>query len=313
MRILHLDSNHEILASLLEAAGHTNVFDHTSSKEEVQDQLHEYDGLVVRSRFPIDDQFLSHGKNIKVIGRVGAGLENIDLQAAARMGIVCHNAPEGNRNAVGGHALALLLDLLNNITRSNNEVKNGSWRREANRGVELDSLTIGLIGYGNNGKAFARKLSGFDCTVLCHDILPDLGNEHATQVSLTELQERCDVISLHVPDTPLTRKLINRDFIQTCGKSFWLINCARGSCVVTADLVEALDNGSIRGAGLDVLEYEKSSFENFFTGERPAAFNALLENPNVILTPHVAGWTVESKERLARVIAEKMIATLAVR
>ena len=200
----------------------------------------------------------------------------------------------------------MLLSLFNNLNKANNEVKSGQWKREANRGHELEGKTIGIIGYGNMGKSFAKKLCGFDVTVLCYDILPNMGDANATQVSLSELQERADVLSLHTPWTPETDKMINSDFINQFKKPFWLINTARGNSVVTADLVEALKSGKILGAGLDVLEYEKLSFETLFEGEKPAAFEYLLQAENVLLTPHIAGWTFESHQKLAQTIVDKI-------
>ncbi|AZQ43492.1 2-hydroxyacid dehydrogenase [Nonlabens ponticola] len=311
MKILHLDSNHEILAQMLEDAGHENHFDFTSNKEQIQQVLSNYDALVVRSRFPIDAAFLSHATNLKCIGRVGAGLENIDLAVAEKLGIACFNAPEGNRNAVGEHALAMLLALFNKLNKADREVRSGIWDREGNRGIELDGRTVGLIGYGNMGKAFARKLRGFDCEVLCYDIKDNVGDENAQQVSLAHLQQDADVLSLHTPQTQLTTNMVDADFINAFAKPFHLINTARGKSVVTADLVAALENGKILGAGLDVLEYEKSSFENMFDEHQmPEDFKKLLAMDQVILSPHVAGWTVESKKLLAQVIANKMIKDL---
>jgi len=308
MKIIHLDSNHDVLSQKLEEAGFENHFDFTSSKDEVMKTIHDYEGMIVRSRFPIDAVFLSAGKNLKFIGRVGAGLENIDLVTAKAQGMACYNAPEGNRNAVGEHALGMLLSLFNHLNRADKEVRAGWWRREENRGVELDGKTVGLIGYGNMGKAFAKKLSGFDCKVICYDIKDHVGNENGQQVSLETLQQEADVLSLHVPQTDLTIKMVDAAFIAAFEKPFYLINTARGKSVVTKDLVAALKAKKILGAGLDVLEYEKGSFESLFrNSEIPTAFKALLEMDNVILSPHVAGWTVESKYKLAAVIADKII------
>lgn len=308
MKVLHLDSNHVILAQKLEQAGFENHFDYTSSKEDIMKVIGKYDGMIVRSRFPIDKEFLQAATSLKFIGRVGAGLENIDLDVAQQQGISCYNAPEGNRNAVGEHALAMLLSLFNHLNRADREVRSGLWRREENRGLELDGKTVGLIGYGNMGKAFAKKLSGFDCKVICHDIEEHVGDKNCTQVSLQELQQQADVLSLHTPQTKLTIGMIDKAFIEAFSKPFYLINTARGKSVVTEDLVAALKSKKILGAGLDVLEYEKGSFESLFrNSEIPTAFAALLEMDNVLLSPHVAGWTVESKYQLADVIANKII------
>lgn len=306
MNILHLDSNHPLLLEQLKALGFQNDEDYTSSKSEIERVIHNYDGIIIRSRFSIDSTFLDTAKNLKFIGRVGAGLENIDVNYAVKKGISLISAPEGNRNAVGEHSLALLLSLFNKLNKADAEVKSGKWLREANRGIELDGKTVGLIGYGNMGKAFAKKLRGFEVEVLCYDIKSNVADANAKQVALKELQEKADVLSLHTPETPLTINMVNQDFINAFTKPFWLINTARGKSVVTKDLVSALESGQILGAGLDVLEYEKSSFENLFSTQMPEAFQYLVNAKNVILTPHVAGWTVESKVKLAQTIVDKI-------
>ena len=306
MTILHLDTNHPLLIDQLNGLGFTNHEDYTSSKEHVEAKIHEYDGLIIRSRFTIDKTFIDKATHLKFIGRVGAGLENIDCDYAEQKGITLIAAPEGNRNAVGEHTLAMLLSLFNNLNKADQEVRHGKWLREANRGIELDGKTVGLIGYGNMGKAFAKKLRGFEVKVLCYDIKPNVGDLNATQVSLQEFQEQVDVVSLHTPQTELTIGMIHSEFINAFKKSFWFINTARGKSVVTKDLVSALQAGKILGAGLDVLEYEKASFEHLFTSEIPEPFQYLIEANNVILSPHVAGWTVESKEKLAQTIVNKI-------
>ncbi|SNR17441.1 2-hydroxyacid dehydrogenase [Tenacibaculum jejuense] len=307
MKILHLDTNHDLMIQQLTELGYENHEDYTSSKEEIEAKIHNYDGFIIRSRFTIDKQFLDKATNLKFIGRVGAGLENIDCDYAVSKGIQLISAPEGNRNAVGEHALGMLLSLFNKLNKADQEVRSGKWLREENRGIELDGKTIGLIGYGNMGKAFAKKLRGFDVEVLCYDIKDGVGNENCKQVSLQELQEKADVLSLHTPQTELTMNMVNEEFINNFKKPFWLINTARGKSVVTKDLVSALESGRILGAGLDVLEYEKKSFENLFTeSEIPEAFKYLIDSDKVLLSPHVAGWTVESKIKLAQTIVDKI-------
>ncbi len=308
MRILHVDKNHPLLVNELSDLGFVNDEDYTSDKFDIEKIIHQYEGLIIRSRFPIDREFLNKAQNLKFIGRIGAGLENIDVAYAKLKGIQLIAAPEGNRNAVGEHALGMLLAVLNKLHTANQEVRNGQWKREANRGVELDGKTVGLIGYGNMGKAFAKKLRGFEVEVICYDILSNVGDEHAKQVSLAELQSKAEVLSLHTPLTPLTSGMINAAFINAFSNPFWFLNTARGKSVVTAHLVDALKSGKILGAGLDVLEYEKSSFENLFTDTAsiPDAFKYLIKAPNVILTPHIAGWTVESKEKLAQTVVDKI-------
>ena len=306
IKILHLDSNHPILWQQLEDAGFSNEADYKSSKVEIEAKIADYRGVIIRSRFDIDRQFLDAAVSLKFIARVGAGLESIDTEYAQSKGIALIAAPEGNRNAVGEHALGMLLSLFRNMNRADKQIRNGQWIREGNRGHELDGKTVGIIGYGNMGKSFARKLRGFDVEVVCYDIEDGVGDENARQVSLQELQRKADVLSLHAPWTPETNGMVNAAFISSFAKPFWLINTARGKSVVTTDLAAALQSGKILGAALDVLEYEKSSFEQLFTNEIPEAFQYLLDADNVLLSPHIAGWTFESHEKLAQVIVDKI-------
>ena len=333
MRILHLDKNHELLLQQLKAAGHENIENYTISKAETEEIIHQYDGIVIRSRFKIDRQFIDAAVNLKFIARVGAGLESIDIPYAESKGIYLISAPEGNRNAVGEHALGMILSLFNKLNQADQSVKSGQWLREQHRGLELEGKTVGIIGYGNMGKAFAKKLRGFDCEVISYDILEGVGDENARQVSLVELQQKAEVLSLHTPWTPETNRMVDADFISAFAKAFFLINTARGKSVVTEDLVAALKSGKILGTGLDVLEYEKLSFESLFAschpepvagqstkleqnkGLRqaqsdsvPEALAYLIQADNVILSPHVAGWTVESKRKLAQTIVDKILA-----
>lgn len=307
MKVLHLDTNHPLLIDQLNDLGFINHEDYISSKSEIEDKIHQYDGFIIRSRFKIDKSFLEKATSLKFIGRVGAGLENIDCEYAKLRGIKLISAPEGNRNAVGEHALGMVLSLFNKLNSADREVRDGLWRREENRGVELDGKTVGLIGYGNMGKAFARKLKGFDVEVICHDIKAHVGDENAKQVHLEELKNRADILSLHTPETDLTIDMVDSAFINDFKKPFWFVNTARGKSVVTRDLVDALKNKKILGAGLDVLEYEKSSFEDMFSeNQLPDAFKYLISAHNVLLTPHVAGWTIESKIKLAQTIVDKI-------
>ena len=305
-KILHIDKNHPLIIEQLANAGFINDEDYTSTKVEIEEKIADYQGVVIRSRFKIDKVFLDKAKNLKFIARVGAGLESIDQEYAATKNVKLIAAPEGNRNAVGEHALGMLLSLFNKLKQADAEVRTGNWNREANRGLELEGKTVGIIGYGNMGKAFAKKLRGFDCEVLCHDILDNVGDADAAQVPLKQLQAQADVLSLHTPWTPQTDKMINTSFIEAFEKPFWFINTARGSSVITADLVEGLKKGNVLGAGLDVLEYEKLSFENLFTTTIPEPLEYLINAKNVILTPHIAGWTVESKIKLAQTIVDKI-------
>lgn len=308
MHILHLDENHPLLLRSLKEAGFENTTDYTSSKQEICAKLPQYEGIVIRSRFPIDAEFLSHGTQLKFIARVGAGLENIDLNYAKKLGIQLFSAPLGNSNAVGEHALGMLLGLTHKLHQAHKSIQKGKWQREAHRGVELEGKTVGIIGYGTMGKSFAKKLLGFDVKeVIFHDILPLKKDNYAKPVALETLQETADIVSLHTPQTPLTQKMINTTFFEGMKKPFWLINTARGSAIVTADLVAALKTGKVLGAGLDVLEYEKSSFENLFEkSEVNPQLDYLLNSPNVLLSPHVAGWTKESHQKLAQIIVEQI-------
>ena len=307
MKVLHLDKNHPLLIEQLTNAGYKNEEDYTSSKSDIEQIISEYDGIVIRSRFKCDATFINAAANLKFIARVGAGLESIDIPYAASKKITLISAPEGNCNAVGEHTLGMLLSLFNKLNKADLEVRKGLWHREANRGIELDGKTVGIIGYGNMGKAFSKKLKGFDCKVICYDIKKQVGDKNATQVSLKTFQKEVDVVSLHIPWTPLTNRMVNSDFINQFSKAFWLLNTARGKSMVTSDLVSALKKGKLLGAGLDVLEFEKSSYESLFSNKIPASLSDLLSMENVILSPHIAGWTLESKEKLAQVIADKIV------
>lgn len=307
IKILHIDSNHPLLWDQLEQAGFINHVDFTSSKQEIEAKIQDYQGIVIRSRFKIDKQFLDKAINLQFIARVGAGLESIDCDYATSKNIALIAAPEGNCNAVAEHTLGMILSLFNKLNIADSEIRSGEWNREKNRGYELDGKTVGIIGYGNMGKAFAKKLRGFDVEVLCYDIKENVGDANAKQVSMQELQQKTDVLSLHIPWTPLTDKMVNSNFINAFSKNIWIINTSRGKNIVTADLVAAMQAGKVIGAGLDVLEYEKLSFETLFQDKNtPEAFQYLLDGRKVILTPHIAGWTYESHERLAQVIVDKI-------
>ena len=307
MKVLLIDTNHQLLKTGLKKLGCICDEDYTSTKQQIEDKINKYDGVVIRSRFNIDQQFLDKATNLKFIARVGAGLESIDEVNAEKKGIHLISAPEGNRNAVGEHTLGMILSLFNNLKKADLEIRSGKWLREENRGVELEGKTVGIIGYGNMGKAFAKKLKGFDTEVICYDIKTDVGDENCKQVSIEELQEKTDVLSVHTPFNELSHNMINDTFINNFKKPFYLINTARGSAVVTDDLVEALINKKVLGACLDVLEYEKLSFENLFENDAfPEAFDYLINAENVLLSPHIAGWTIESEIKLAQTIVDKV-------
>ena len=306
IKILHLDNNHNLLLGQLQQLGFVNHEDYTSSKQEIEDKIQNYHGIVIRSRFKIDKAFLDKATSLQFIARVGAGLESIDCDYATTKNIQLIAAPEGNSNAVGEHTLGMILSLFNKLNTAHAQITQGKWNRESNRGHELDGKTVGIIGYGNMGKSFAKKLKGFDVTVLCYDILENVGDQNAKQVTISTLQEKTDVLSLHIPWDASTDKMVNQEFINSFAKPFWLINTSRGKNVVTSHLVEALKFGKILGAGLDVLEYEKSSFEKLVTEELPDDFKYLTQAENVLLSPHIAGWTFESHQKLAQVIVDKI-------
>lgn len=312
MRILVTDSTHPILHDLLSQAGHEVVEDTTLNYDTLLSVIPQYDALVVRSKIIIDRPFLDRARHLRCIGRVGAGMETIDVDYAESLGIRCLNSPEGNRDAVGEHALGLLLALFNNIARADAEVRQGLWQREANRGLELKGRTVGIIGFGNMGSAFAQRLQGFECNTIAYDKYKPAGYAPAyvKEVSLHELQQRAQVLSLHVPLTPETRHMVDYPFIQRFRHPFHLINTSRGAVVDTPGLVRALDEGLILGTALDVIEYEDMTRDGLDLDHLPDAFHYLLHSPRAVLTPHVAGWTVESKEKLASVLAQKIIETL---
>ena len=302
-KILHLDENHELLKNELEKLGFKNYFDLISTKKEIENKIWEYQGIILRSRIEIDKRFIDSCKNLKFIARVGSGLENIDTDYAKKKNIEIISAAEGNANAVGEHALGMLLSLLNKIIKSNNEINQNIWEREQNRGIELDGKTIGIIGYGNTGKSLAKKLSGFNVRVLCNDIIEDVSDKYATQVSISEIMKRCDIVSLHTNLNDSSFHLINKHFINNCKKSFFLINTSRGECLKTSDIVDGIKTGKILGACLDVIENESKSFEFLNIN---SDFEYLKKSEKVVLSPHIAGWSIESKLKLAQVVLEKI-------
>jgi D-3-phosphoglycerate dehydrogenase len=311
IKILLADSNHEVLHETLQAAGlHCDLF-WNKSAEELKALLPEYDGLVLRSKFKITKEIIDSAKKMKCIGRAGAGMENIDVPYAESKGIKCVSAPEGNRDAVAEHTMGMLLMLFNNLKRVDAEVRNGIWLRAENRGVELLGKTIGIIGYGNMGSAFAQRLQGFGCKVLVYDkYKKGFGNSSLIEATLEQLYNECDVVSLHTPLTDETNYLMNADFISKFKKNIYIINTARGKCLNTADLVSSLESGKVLGACLDVLEYESISFENLDATKLPAPMQYLIKSDKVVLSPHIAGWTHESNYRISKIIAEKMIEVL---
>ncbi len=308
MTILFLDEVHEILANRLTEAGHSCIHAEEKSLEECLQLAQNVDGIVIRSRFPMNETFLEHATKLKFIARSGAGMENVDIPYCTERGITLYNSPEGNRNAVAEHALGMLLCLMNKLNSADQEVRSGKWDREGNRGIELDGKTIGIIGYGNNGKAFAKKLRGFDVNVLAYDkYKQSYGSDFVKECTLDAILDQADVISFHIPQNQETMFFANDAFFSKIVKPIFLLNLSRGKIVETEALVKAIENGKVLGAGLDVLEYEKTSFESFFEQELPIPFQYLLNSPKVILTPHVGGWTNESYFKLSNVLADKIL------
>ena len=311
MRVLFADSNHPILhETLLNAGCECDLMWH-KTKDDLINALPGYDALVIRSKFRIDKKLIDNCPQLKCIGRVGAGMENIDAAYAHSKSIVCLNVPEGNRDAVGEHALGMLLMLLNNLKKADNEVRQGIWLRAENRGVEIKGKTIGIIGYGNTGSSFAKKLSGFEATILAVDkYKKNFGNEYVCEAELQALFEECDIVSLHVPLTEETNYMADARFFSSFKKPIYFINTSRGKCVNTADLVEAVESKKVLGACLDVLEFEDMSFETANLKHQNPYFEFLLKSEKVILSPHIAGWTNESNYKMSLYLAQKMIKTL---
>jgi D-3-phosphoglycerate dehydrogenase len=305
-RVIISDQLHPFLAE--ELAKNNFIVDVQAdiSNEELLQVIHKYDGLVVNTKIRVNKDLIDRGEKLKFIARAGSGMDHIDVPYALSRNIAVISTPEANANAVAEHALGMLLSLTNHIVRADRELRSGIWRREENRGFELNGRCIGIIGFGNNGSAFASKLAGFDVRILAYDkYLSGFGTDRVEETTLARLQEHADAISFHVPLTPETRYYLNRDFISACAKPFWLINTARGAVVQTSDLLDGLDTGKIRGAALDVFENE-----NFY--ELPAEDRLLMQrliaSPNTVITPHIAGWTFESWFRISKMLAEKILA-----
>jgi D-3-phosphoglycerate dehydrogenase len=307
MKVIFLDTV-PYLRKQLEEAGMSCILHDTTSVRDLERIIHKYDGIVIRSRFRLNRSFLSKARNLKFIGRPGAGLENIDLDYCHENNIKCFRSPEGNRDAVAEHAIGMLLSLFNNLKRADEEVRNGIWKRAENRGIELCGQTVGIIGYGYMGARFAKRLQGFDVNVIAYDkYKKGFGNELVKEVSLEELKAECDILSLHIPLTTETNFMVNSSFLKDFKKEIYLINTARGLNVETKALVQALKTGKVKGACLDVLEYESSSFEQLAAKELPIEFEYILKNDRVILSPHIAGWTHESSRKMADYLAQKII------
>ena len=262
MKIIHVDKNHPILIKLLSRFGYENFKYYNSTKIEIEKIIENYDGIIIRSRFKIDKSFIKKAKRLKFIARVGSGKENIDVDYAKRNNIKIFTSPEGNSNAVGEHALGLLLSLINKIIPSNQSIKQFKWLREKYRGYELENKIIGIIGYGHTGKSFAKKLSGFNnIKVLFYDIKEIKTDKYAEKSSLEKIFKNADILSFHVDENDLSIKMFNKSFIKKMRKPFWIINTSRGKVVSLEDLKWGIEKKIIFGAGLDVIELEDYSFE----------------------------------------------------
>ena len=304
MKVILLDTTHKHLINELNKKNVICHEEYSKSKDQIEKIIDQYDGIVIRSRFKIDKKFIRKAKNLKFIARAGSGLENIDVEFANEKNIKCINAGEGNKQAVAEHALGMILSLVNNIHISNNEIKNGKWKREENRGIELSEKTIGIIGFGNTGGAFVNLLENFNLKILVYD---KYKIDYKYKTTLTKIYEEADFISLHIPLNKQNTNYLNEQFIEKMKKPFYLINTSRGKCVNNKALVKALRKNKILGTCLDVLEQEKSSFENI---EKNQELDYLMNSRKTILTPHIAGWTKESYFKISKILSKKIISEL---
>ena len=306
LSVLFIDSVHPLISEELTRHGFQCDYFPEYGREGFEAIADRYFGIIIRSKIKLDKDFLSKARNLKFIGRVGAGMENIDTDFAEQNGILCLNSPEGNRDAVGEHTIGMLLSLFNHLNRADMQVRQGKWIREGNRGTEIKGKTIGIIGYGNMGSAFAQRLKGFEAKVISYDkYKQNYSDGNTIESSLQEIFDESDIVSLHVPLTDETRFMVDGRFIEQFRKPVYLINTSRGEVVRTSHLVEKIKSRKVPGAALDVLEFEDSSFEQI-SSSVPEELKYLLECENVILTPHIAGWTKESEFKLAWVLVDKI-------
>lgn len=307
--VIFIDSVHPILFERLEEAGYECHWKNELSRSEILEILPNYSGAVIRSKFKFDVEVFEYAQNLKWIARSGAGMENINATIATEKNIKLFNSPEGNKDAVAEHCLTMVLGLFNHLKRSDDEVRTAQWNREKNRGLELRGKTIGLLGYGHMGSAFAERLQGFGVIVIAYDkYKQNYSSELVKEVDLDTFWKETEVLSIHLPLTDETTFMIDSEFLNRFEKSLYLINTARGKNVKIADLVSALKNEKVLGACLDVLEYEKTSFEDLKKEDLPEDFKYISESDKVLLTPHVAGWTQESYFKLSNVLADKILA-----
>ncbi len=306
-KVLFVDTTHPLLPEALEQNGFTCEHFSGFAYADYLKIIHEYSGVIIRSGIPLDSHILQKATKLKFIGRVGAGMENIDEDTARQQGIACLSAPEGNRDAVGEHTTAMLLALMNKLLTADAQVRAGQWKREENRGEEIMGKTIAIIGYGNMGSAFARRLSGFGARVIAYDKYKSAYSDaYVAECTMKEVFRESDILSLHVPLTSETDYLVDAAYIESFAKPIRLINTARGRVVKTADLVMKMKEGKVKGAALDVLEYEKKTLENL--DALPPDFEYLAASPHTVLSPHIAGWTQESLVKLAQTLVDKILA-----
>jgi D-3-phosphoglycerate dehydrogenase len=306
-KVLFIDSVHPLIREELSAHGYTCEQAQDMGKEELIKIVPQYSGIIIRSRISLDEAFLSKATGLHFIGRVGAGMENIDVKYAESRGVLVFNSPEGNRDAVGEHTTGMLLSLMNHMVSADRQVRLGKWKREENRGTEIKGKTIGIIGYGNMGSAFAQRLKGFEATVISYDkYKSNYSDGNTLETTLEEIFSSADIVSIHVPLTEETRFMCDHAFFGRFKKNIWFINTSRGPVVHTGDLADRIRSGRIMGAALDVLEYEDASFEKLAV-HFPDAFKFLVASDKVILTPHIAGWTGESNNKLAKVLVDKIL------
>ena len=300
--ILIVDDIHPIFIQMAEAKGYTCDYQPKITAAEAMQIIGNYAGIVIRSKFNVDRKVIDAATNLHFVCRAGAGMDNIDEAYVAGKNITLINAPEGNMDAVGEHAVGLLLSLMNNFNIADKQIRAGSWQREANRGYELKGKTVGIIGYGFMGQSLARKLSGFEVNVIAYDkYKTGFSDQYAREVSMEEIVKYCDILSFHTPLTAETEGMVNDEYLFHFKKPIFLINTSRGKIVNTRAVLNAIDNGKILGAGLDVLETEK-----FPALAEQQWFDGLRQSGKVLLTPHVAGWTFESYRKISEVMAEKL-------
>lgn len=308
MKVFFIDKVHEILQERFVKRGFECVDATSMNLQEFKSKGFEVDGIVIRARFFLNDEILDSFPNLQFIARSGSGLENIDQRYCQARNITLFNSPEGNRVAVAEHALGMLLALMNKFPQAQEQIQQGIWRREENRGEELSGKTVGIIGYGNNGRAFAKLLKGFEVKVLVYDkYLSGFGDALVQESTMEAIYEQADILSLHIPQNKETMDWVNDEFIAKFRKPFYFINLSRGKIVRTEALVEALKKGKIKAAGLDVLEYESKDFESMRSNDASEVLDFLVRSNRVILTPHVGGWTQESYFKLSSVLADKIL------